>query len=94
MANTADHRTVTHSSSGHLNLLIGWRNEAAQGDRQGFQNMRYLSDGVFRMVRTALRGPDDGFLKEIGWGTAALLILGMSLALASLAWFLVGLLVN
>jgi hypothetical protein len=34
---------------------------------------------------------DDGFLTEIGWGATALLIVGGSLALASLAWFLIGL---
>jgi hypothetical protein len=52
--------------------------------------MRYLTDRPF----TASTGPDDGILKEIGWGAAALLIVGSSLALASLAWFLVGLFVN
>jgi hypothetical protein len=54
-------------------------------------NMPYLTDGPLMLVRTALRGPDDGFLNEIGWGAAALLIVGAILALASLAWFLVGL---
>jgi hypothetical protein len=61
---------------------------------QGIPNMRYLSDGLFSLVRTASQGPDDGFLNEIGWGAAALLIVGSSLALASLAWFLVGLFVT
>jgi hypothetical protein len=57
--------------------------------------MRYLTDGLFLLVHTALRGPaDDGFLDEIGWGAAALLIVGASLALASIAWFLIGLFVN
>ena len=56
--------------------------------------MRYLSDGLFLLVRTTSRGPDDGFLNEIGWGAATLLIVGSSLALASLAWFLVGLFVT
>jgi hypothetical protein len=46
------------------------------------------------LVPKASRGPDDGFLSELGWGSAVLLILASSLALASLAWFLVGLLVN
>jgi hypothetical protein len=62
--------------------------------RQGFRIMRYLSDGLFLLVRTASRGPNDGFLNEIGWGAATLLIVGSSLALASLAWFLIGLFVN
>jgi hypothetical protein len=56
--------------------------------------MRYLSDGLLLLVRTAWRGPGDGFRYEVGWVTAVLLILAASLALASLAWFLVGLLVN
>jgi hypothetical protein len=56
--------------------------------------MRYLTDRRFLLVQTASRGPDDPFLKEIGWGVAALLIVGASLALASLAWFLIGLFVN
>jgi hypothetical protein len=56
--------------------------------------MRYLTDGLLLLVRTASRGPDDGLRYETGWGTAVLLILASSLALASLAWFLVGLLVN
>jgi hypothetical protein len=33
-------------------------------------------------------------LDEMGWGAAVLLIVGSSLALASLAWFLVSLFVN
>jgi hypothetical protein len=45
-------------------------------------------------MRQESRGPDDGFLTEMGWGAAALLIVGASLALASLAWFLVGLFVT
>jgi hypothetical protein len=57
--------------------------------------MRYLTDGLFLLVHTASRGSaDDGLLKETGWGAAALLIVGASLALASLAWFLIGLFVN
>jgi hypothetical protein len=56
--------------------------------------MGYLSDGLFSLVRTASRGPDEGFLNEIGWGATALLIVGSSLALASLAWFLIGLFVT
>jgi hypothetical protein len=56
--------------------------------------MGYLTDRLFLSVRTDSPGPDDGFLTEIGWGAAALVIIGASLALASLAWFLVGLFVN
>jgi hypothetical protein len=36
----------------------------------------------------------DGYPSGIGWDIATLLILGTSLALASAAWFLVGLLMN
>jgi hypothetical protein len=43
---------------------------------------------------TASQGPDDGILNEMGWAAAALLIVGSSLALASLAWFLIGLIVG
>jgi hypothetical protein len=53
--------------------------------------MRYFTDGLLLLVRTASRGPDGGFLNEIGWGAAALLIVASSLVLASLARFLVGL---
>jgi hypothetical protein len=56
--------------------------------------MRFLIDQLFLLVPNASRGPDDGFLSEMGWGSAVLLILASSSALASLAWFLVGLLVN
>jgi hypothetical protein len=56
--------------------------------------MNNLTDGLFSLVHTASQGPDDGFRNEIGWGAGALLIVGSSLALASLAWFLVGLFVN
>jgi hypothetical protein len=56
--------------------------------------MRYLSDGLVLLVRAASRGPDERFLNEMGWGAAALLIVGSSLALASLAWFLIDLFVT
>jgi hypothetical protein len=56
--------------------------------------MRYLTDGFFLLVRTASRGTDDRFRDEMGWGAKILLILASSLALASIAWFLVGLLMN
>jgi hypothetical protein len=56
--------------------------------------MHYLTDRLFLLVQTASPGPDDGIRNDIGWGTAALLIAGASLALASLAWFLIGLFVN
>jgi hypothetical protein len=64
------------------------------GRSSGIPKMRYLTDGLLLLVRTASRGPDDGLRYETGWGTAVLLILASSLALASLAWFLVGVLVN
>jgi hypothetical protein len=48
----------------------------------------------YRAVEVLSPGPDDDTRTEIGWGAAALLIVGASLALASLAWFLVGLFVN
>jgi hypothetical protein len=54
-----------------------------------YEIMRYWTDRLFLLVRTASPKPDDGILKEIGWGAAT-----SSLALASLAWFLVGLFVN
>jgi hypothetical protein len=56
--------------------------------------MRYLNDGLLLLVRTASPGPPVGSLNEKGWGAAALLIFASSMALAVLAWFLVGLLVN
>jgi hypothetical protein len=39
-------------------------------------------------------GPPNGYPNGIGWGVATFLILGTSLALASAAWFLVGLLTS
>jgi hypothetical protein len=57
--------------------------------------MSNLTDEPLSLVHTASTGPVvDGILKEIGWGAAALLIVGSSLALASFAWFLIGLFVN
>jgi hypothetical protein len=84
---------VTNISSGHLNLLPGRGYKAAQGDASGIPNMRYLTDGLFLLVCAASRRPDEGFLNEIGWVAAALLIVGSSLAIASIAWFLIGLFV-
>jgi hypothetical protein len=40
------------------------------------------------------KGPFDGYSRSMGWDVAILLVLGISLALASVAWFLVGLLLN
>jgi hypothetical protein len=54
----------------------------------------YVTDGPFWLVHTASPGPDDGILNDMGWGAAALLIVGSSLAIASIAWFLIGLFVN
>jgi hypothetical protein len=56
--------------------------------------MHYLTDRLFSLGDIASRGTDDRFPNEIGWGAAALLIVGVSLALVSLAWFLIGLFVN
>jgi hypothetical protein len=55
--------------------------------------MSNLTDEPLSLVHTASPGPDDG-LNEIGWAAATFLIVGSSLALASIAWFLVGLFVN
>jgi hypothetical protein len=55
--------------------------------------MSNLTNEPLSLVHIASPEPDDG-LNEIGWGAATLLIVGSSLALASLAWFLVGLFVN
>jgi hypothetical protein len=52
--------------------------------------MRYFTDRPF----TASLELGEGIPKEIGRGAAVLLIVGSSLALASLAWFLVGLFMN
>jgi hypothetical protein len=49
----------------------------------------YVTDGPFSLVQTALSGPDNG-IRNLGWGVA-LLIVGYSLALASLAWLLIDL---
>ena len=55
----------------------------------------YLADRLFLSVDSALPGPDDDeFLNEIGSGAKVLLIVGSSLALASIAWFVIGLFVN
>jgi hypothetical protein len=55
--------------------------------------MSNLPDELLSLVHTASPGPDDD-LNEIGWGAATFLIVGSSLALASIALFLVGLFVN
>ena len=44
--------------------------------------------------QSASPGPDHVFLNKIGLAATVLLIIGASLALASLAWFLIGLFVN
>jgi hypothetical protein len=56
--------------------------------------MSDLTDEPPSLVHTASQGPDDALQNELGWGAATLLIVGSSLALASLAWFLIGLFVN
>jgi hypothetical protein len=53
-----------------------------------------MTDGPFSLVHTASTGPDSGILNDRGRGVVALLIVGSTLALASLAWFVIGLLVN
>ena len=58
---------------------------------KNYKIMLYVTDGLFSLASPE---PNDSFLNEIGWGAAALLIVGASLALASLAWFLIGLFVN
>jgi hypothetical protein len=67
---------------------------SSAGRSSGIPDMRYLTDGFFLLVRTASRGTDDHFRDEMGRGAKVLLILASSLALASIAWFLVGLLMN
>jgi hypothetical protein len=56
-----------------------------------YEIMSNLTDEAPWLIHTAFSEPDDGIRKGIGWGAAALLIVGSSLALASLAWFLIGL---
>jgi hypothetical protein len=56
--------------------------------------MHYLTDRLFSLSDIASPGPNDGFPNETGWCAAGLLIAGVCLALASLAWFLIGLVVN
>ena len=56
--------------------------------------MRHLGEGLLSLVLIISPGPEEDVFSEIGWGVAILLILGSSLALASIAWFFVGLFMN
>ena len=56
--------------------------------------MRHLGERLLSLVLIISPGPQEDIFSEIGWGVATLLILGSSLALASLAWFFVGLFTN
>ena len=53
-----------------------------------------MTDRLVSLILTASPEPDDDMLNQIGWGAVALLIVGASLAVASVAWFLIGLFVN
>jgi hypothetical protein len=63
-------------------------------ESQGHRSMRDRKGDSRQGPGKRTKGPFDGYSRGMGWDVAILLILGISLALASAAWFLVGLLLN
>jgi hypothetical protein len=63
-------------------------------ERERHRNMRDLKGIPRQGPKKRTRSPFDGYSSGMGWDVAILLILGTSLALATLAWLLVGSLMN
>jgi hypothetical protein len=82
--------TVTNRTPFEPNLQITWRYETELGAR-GQRGMHDRGDKSNRRAKPK-RGPL--YSGGLGWDVVILLILGSSLALASVVWFLVGLLLN
>jgi hypothetical protein len=63
-------------------------------EREGHRIMRELKGIPRQGPEKRTRSPFDGYSSRMGWDVAILLIFGTSLALATLAWLLVGSLMN